>query len=73
MEDLRSFVVTMLAMFILFVLAFFKDYDIETPFMSIVIAYIIGRGAQKASHVWAAARDPSADTKSVIESIEKTE
>lgn len=71
MKDLRSFVVTMLAMMMLFVLAYFKDFDIEYAFSTIVLAYVIGRSAAKASHVWAASRDPNADTKAVIDNVEK--
>jgi hypothetical protein len=65
-----SFVLSLVATLGLLVLAFFKDVDISMTLPAIVTGYVLGRAGNKASNVWAASKDPGADT---INAIEKTD
>ncbi len=70
MKNKLSFLLTFISMIGLFALAWFKGTDIETMLPTILGMYILGRAGSKISYVWAASKDPNADTVSAIEKAE---
>lgn len=70
MKSKLSFVLSLIATLGLLALAWFKEYDISTVLPIIVTGYVLGRSATKASYALSASKDPNADTKAVIDSVE---
>jgi hypothetical protein len=70
MKSNLSFILCLIATLGLLGLAWFKGVEIDTALIAVVTAYVLGRGATKASHVWAASKDPNADTKAAIDNLE---
>jgi hypothetical protein len=62
-----SFVLTFISVVGCLALAWFKNVNIETMLPSILAIYVIGKTTLKASNVWAASRDPNADTLQAID------
>jgi uncharacterized membrane protein YadS len=65
-----SFVLTFIALLGVLALAWFKDVDVQMLLPSILGIYIVGRTTHKVSAVWAASKDPNADTHKAIETFD---
>lgn len=65
----RGFFLTFTSIFGLFVLAFYKDVDINSSLPAILGLYLGTKASEKASAHWAASRDPNASTADVISSV----
>ena len=64
----RSFILAVLGLIILAAMAY-RGMDTSGSIVALCSAYIASKGALKASNVWAASKDPNADTESVISSL----
>lgn len=64
-----SFLLCLIAMIGLFVLGWFKDFDVASSIMEVTAVYVIGRSVTLGSHAWATSKDPTADTKSVVDNL----
>jgi hypothetical protein len=73
MKNKMSFILTFISVVGCLLLAWFKNVNIEIMLPSILAIYIIGRTTAAASNVWAASRDPSADTIKAIERYNEKE
>ena len=63
-----SFILTLMSVVGCLLLAWFKNVNIEVMLPTILATYVLGRTGLKASNVWAASRDPNANT---LEAIDK--
>lgn len=63
-----SFVLTFISVIGCLLLAWFKNVNIEMMLPTILATYVLGRTSLKASNVWAASKDPKANT---LEAIDK--
>lgn len=68
MKNKLSFLLTFISVIGVFVLAWFRNINIEIMLPSILGMYILGRTTSNVSNVWAASKDPNADT---LEAINK--
>lgn len=73
MKNKLSFILTLLSIIGVFVLAWYKNIDIQVLLPSILGIYVIGRTTTNVSTTWAASKDPSADTLKAVEMIDKKE
>lgn len=73
MKNKLSFILTLLSIVGVFVLAWYKNIDIQMLLPSILGIYVIGRTTSSVSTTWAASKDPNADTLKAIEMIDKKE
>lgn len=73
MKNKLSFALTLLSVVGIFILAWYKDLDIQMLLPSILGIYILGRTTTNVSTAWAASRDPQADTLKAVEMIDKKE
>jgi hypothetical protein len=64
-----SFLLCLLTLIGLFILGWFKDFDVASSMMEIAAIYVIGRSVVLGSHGWATSKDPNADTKGVVEQL----
>lgn len=73
MKNKLSFLLTFISVIGIFLLAWFKDVDIQVLLPSVLGMYILGRTTTNVSTAWAASRDPGADTLKAVEMIDKKE
>lgn len=73
MKNKLSFILTLLSIIGVFVLAWYKNIDIQMLLPSILGIYVIGRTTTNVSTAWAASKDPDADTLKAVEMIDKKE
>jgi hypothetical protein len=73
MKSKLSFILTFISVIGIFVLAWFKNIDIQMLLPSVLGIYIIGRTTTNVSTAWAASKDPQADTLKACEMIDKKE
>lgn len=66
MKNKLSFVLTFISVIGILLLAWFKNVNIEIMLPSILATYILGRTTNSVSNVWAASKDPNADTLQAI-------
>jgi hypothetical protein len=66
----RSFVLTLLGLTILAVMAY-RGVDTSGAIVALIGMYIGAKQSLKASSVWAASKDPAADTTQVIKELSK--
>jgi hypothetical protein len=66
----NSFLLSLAGLLALLALGLVNKVDVSGPIAALVASYVTARGAQKASHVWAASRDADADTTAIISRIE---
>lgn len=66
-----GFVITLVSVVGLIGLAWFKGVDITMALPTVVGLYLTGRTASAVSHVWAASKDPNADTAEIVKELEK--
>jgi hypothetical protein len=66
----NPFVISLLGLAVLAAMALWKGVDTSGSVVTLVGAYVGFESARRASHVIAAAKDPSADTAEVIKSVE---
>ena len=64
----NSFLLSLTGLAILAVLGW-RGADVATPIVMLVTGYVAARQAGKSSHVWAASKDPSANTDEIIEKL----
>lgn len=73
MKSKLSFLLTLISVIGIFVLAWFKNIDIQVLLPSVLAIYIVGRTTTNVSTAWAASKDPQADTLKVCEMVDKKE
>jgi hypothetical protein len=73
MKSKLSFILTFISVIGIFILAWFKNIDIQMLLPSVLGIYIIGRTTTNVSTAWAASKDPQADTIKACEMIDKKE
>jgi hypothetical protein len=73
MKSKLSFILTLISVIGIFILAWFKNIDIQMLLPSVLGIYIIGRTTTNVSTAWAASKDPQADTIKACEMIDKKE
>lgn len=66
----NSLAISLLAMLAVLLSGYMK-LGVEAAVASIAATYVLGRASKKASDVWAASKDPAADTAAVIREQEK--
>ena len=71
MKNKLSFILTLSSILGIFVLAWFKNLDIQMLLPSVLGIYVIGRTTTNVSTAWAASKDPQADTMKAVELIDK--
>ncbi len=70
MKITNSSALTLTGLAILAAMAW-KGVDVSGSIVALVASYVGSRQIGKASHVWAASKDSTADTASIIREIEK--
>lgn len=73
MKSKLSFLLTLISVIGIFILAWFKNIDIQVLLPSILGIYIAGRTTTNVSTAWAVSKDPQADTMKACEMIDKKE
>jgi hypothetical protein len=66
MQNKLSFILTFISIVGILLLAWFKNVNIEVMLPSILATYILGRTTHSVSNVWAASKDPNANTLEAI-------
>lgn len=64
-----GFIIHLIALVLLFVLGFWKGVDVTTAIPLVLMSYMGGRTFAQASAHWAASKDATADTESVIAAV----
>lgn len=62
MKNKLSFILTFISVIGVLMLAWFKNVNIDLLLPTILATYILGRTSTNISTVWAASKDPKADT-----------
>ena len=65
----HSFVLSLLALLLLFALGVWKGVDVSIPIVSVTTAFVASRAASRASMVHSASKDPACDTAAVIREV----
>ena len=73
MKSKLSFLLTLISVIGIFVLAWFRNIDIQVLLPSVLAIYIVGRTTTNVSTAWAASKDPQADTIKACEMVDKKE
>lgn len=73
MKNKLSFILTLLSIIGIFVLAWYKNLDVQMLLPSVLGIYVLGRTTTNVSATWAASKDPNADTLKVVEMVDKKE
>ena len=71
MKSKLSFILTFISVMGIFLLAWYRNINIEVLLPSVLGIYILGRTTTNVSTALAASRDPSADTIKACEMIDK--
>lgn len=68
-----GFFLTLVCILICGYVAIMKDTNVVTYLPMILGTYLGARAMEKSSHVWAASKDPTADTAEVIKSLNQNQ
>lgn len=71
MKSKLSFILTFISVIGIFLLAWYRNINIEILLPSVLGIYILGRTTTNVSTAWAASRDPNADTLKACELIDR--